>query len=351
MLSEIKNTIEGHLVHFFEHSDEARTLRKISPLLFTEIRNFVLREGKRIRPALFVISYCGYAKKLTRNLYTTAIALELLHDFVLIHDDIIDDSDSRRGYPSMHTIFDDYLTRHKNVRCGGKEFAIVIGDMIYAMAIRALLSLREDMRRKEKAFALIAETAVYTGGGEFLELLYGPRDLECLRKTDICTMYDLKTARYTFCCPLTMGAILAGAPQNETRTLCECGIYLGRAFQIEDDIEDMFGQGGDRASPSPVDAREVKITFLLWHAYRNGSARTQRELKRILNKDCLGQRDLIKMREMMCASGTLEYARTEIYALTRKATKLIASLRMRPEHKHLLHSYSLELLRIGHATS
>ena len=119
MLIKIKNKIEKELSRVVENINKTTSLKKASPLLYRAIKSFILRPGKRIRPTLFIAGYLGFAKKPAPNLYTSAISIELLHDFFLVHDDIIDKSDTRRGKPSMHILFSKHLAKYKNIKFSG----------------------------------------------------------------------------------------------------------------------------------------------------------------------------------------------------------------------------------------
>ncbi len=146
MFLKIKNGIEKELSSYIRSLDKAYSLSKISPLLFRSIREFISRQGKRVRPSLFVIGYLAYAKRPAHGLFKTALSLELLHDFMLVHDDIIDKSPTRRGKPSVHAALNKYLGPGKKLKFNGQDLAIVVGDVIYAMAINAFLSVRENMK-------------------------------------------------------------------------------------------------------------------------------------------------------------------------------------------------------------
>src|SRR3989338_7489102 len=109
MLEEIRNNLELSLSNYVNNLDKTYQLSKISPCLHQSIKNFISRKGKRLRPLLFCLSYLGYSKKPAQGLYESALALELTHNFLLIHDDIIDKSDLRRGEQSMHKMMDNFL--------------------------------------------------------------------------------------------------------------------------------------------------------------------------------------------------------------------------------------------------
>lgn len=345
MHSRIKNKIDKNLNIFIKKIDKLYSLSEISPLLFKCIKDFVLRDGKRIRPILFVIGYLGYAKRIAANLYTSALSIELLHDFMLVHDDIIDKSPTRRGKPSMHELLNKYLKDYKNIKFNGQDLSIVVGDVMYATAINAYLSINENMQRKEKALKKFIEATIHTGSGEFIELLNGAKSIEKVTKQDINKIYDYKTARYTFSTPLSMGAILAGAKETEINKLFKFGIYLGRAFQIQDDILGMFGKEGKIGKSTLSDLQEAKKTLLIWHAYNYSVRKNKIIIKQILSKNNIARRDLLSMQRIIKEAGSLKYSKDEIANLKQKALKLLSSLKMLPKYKNALFEYCNLILK------
>ena len=342
----IRNKIEKELAGVIRQLDKAYSLSKISPLLFKGIKDLMLRRGKRLRPILFVAGYLGFAKDTAPGLYKTAVSFELLHDFLLVHDDIVDKAQMRRGKPALHKMFDNYLKRAEFIKFNGQDLAIVAGDVIYALAIESFLSIKADGQRKVRALRKFIEAAIYTGTGEFIELLSGIKDIEKLSEQDIYRIYDYKTAYYTFASPLSCGAILAGANQSQMHRLYRYGIYSGRAFQLKDDILGMFGGENKTGKPALTDLQEAKKTLLLWYAYNNSNKENKLGIKRILAKHKVNKEDLLKMRKIISASGALDYTEKEISRLSRKAQDTIKSSRMRPKYKSFLRGYCEELLRL-----
>ncbi|MFH0790885.1 MAG: polyprenyl synthetase family protein [Candidatus Omnitrophota bacterium] len=341
---KIKNKIELELAGYIRKADKLYSLSRISPVLFNHIREFISRKGKRVRPILFVISYLGFTKQPAIGLYRSAVSLELLHDFLLVHDDIIDKSALRRGQPSMHAMLNKYLMNYKNIKFDGEDLTIVIDDIMYAMALDAFLSVKEDLLRKELALRKLIQAAFYTGSGEFIELLYGLKNVDQITQEDIYRIYDYKTANYTFATPLCMGAILAGAKKAQIDKLLNYGIYFGRAFQIKDDIIGLFGKEGEIGKSNLTDLQEAKKTILVWYAYHHSGSKNKSAIRRILAKTDIDRTDLLKMRCIIADSGTLDYAKQEINALIKKAQSLNACFQMRAEYKNALFSYSKELM-------
>jgi len=344
MRIEIKNKIEKELIKSTRNISKTLPLKKFSPLLLGAMKDFMLRPGKRIRPTLFVIGYLGFAKKVATNLYASAVSIELLHDFFLVHDDIIDKSDTRRGKPSMHILFRKHLSEHRNIKFNGQDLALIAGDIIYSIAIHTFLAINEKKERKEKALKKFIEAALHTGCGEFNELLLGMKDIGCITKNDILNIYDYKTASYTFVSPLSCGAILAGAHKNQIDKLSRSGIYLGRAFQIKDDILGMFVDEKKTGKSSLTDLKEAKKTILIWYAYHHTNQKNRRIINRILSKSNANKTDLTTIRNIMLESGALGYAEGEISQLIKRAQKLIATSGMRLQYKKLLERYISQLL-------
>jgi len=346
MYLKIKNRVEKEIKDYTRTMDSAYGLKRLSPLLFDNIKEFILREGKRVRPVLFCIGYLGFAKNTPSRLYRSALSLELLHDFMLVHDDIIDKSQTRRGKPSMHAMLNLSLKTKKNLKFSGEDLTIVIGDVLYAMALDAFLAVKESPLRKERALKKLIRAALYTGSGEFIELLLGTKTIEKVSREDIYKIYDYKTANYTFASPLTMGAILGGASKNQIDRLFTYGMYLGRAFQIKDDIIGTFGESSVIGKSNLTDLSEAKKTILIWHAYNKASKKNKNTIKRIFRKNSVGKIELNQIRKILLETESLDYARNEIKRLENKAKGILNSLTIKPDCRKALHEFSQRILKV-----
>lgn len=344
MPSGIKIKIEKEIARFTASLERTYSLRDISPVLINAITEFICRDGKRVRPILFVLGYLGYSRRTAPGLYQSALSIELIHDFMLVHDDIIDKSDTRRGKPSMHAIFNEHLKKYRKIKFTGQDLAIVAGDVMYAMGLQAFLAVQEHKDRKERALRTLIEAALKTGAGEFIELLYGATAIEDIKKADIYKIYDYKTAFYTFAAPLAIGAELGGAPLREKQKLLRYGILLGRAFQIKDDLLGMFGEESEIGKSSLCDLQEAKKTILIWHAYNNSSIADKKSIRQILDKKTAGRNDLLKMRRLISRARSLEFARGQIQLSLTQARDILSSTRIRPKIKSLLQGYAATIL-------
>ncbi len=345
MFLKIKNRIEKELLTYAGAIDKLYSLNKLSPVLFKNIREFICRPGKKIRPILFCIGYLGFSRKAPPGLYRSALSLELLHDFMLVHDDIIDKSDKRRGKPAMHTLLKEALKHSKNIKFDGEDLAIVAGDVMYAMALDAFLAVREEAGRKEEALRKLFLAALYTGSGEFIELLLGAKPIEQVSRKDIYKIYDYKTANYTFASPLTMGATLSGAASGQIKKLYSYGMLLGRAFQIKDDIIGTFGTVKEIGKSNLTDIKEAKRTLLVWYAFNHAGRKDKLTIKRIMENKLVKDAELLKMRRIIADTGALAYAKNQIDYHYSLALDQIRSLSMDPVYKKTLNDFSQKILK------
>jgi len=343
MFLKIKIRIEKELQVYGRQMDKLYSLRQLSPLLFKSIKEFILRPGKRIRPVLFCIGYLSFSKKTPPGLYRSALSLELLHDFMLVHDDIIDKSDTRRGKPSLHALLNRYLLTAKKAKFNGEDLGLVAGDVMYSMALDAFLSVKEDMRRKEETLKKLISAALYTGSGEFIELLLGTKPIEKVTRVDIYKIYDHKTANYTFASPLSMGATLAGAKPAEIEKLFSYGMLLGRAFQIKDDIIGVFGEEKETGKSSLTDIKEAKRTLLIWYAFNHAGIKDRLIIKKIMEGKSAREQELVKIRRIIVNTGALSYAEGQIKFLLAEADEEINSLKIDKSYKEALKEMGSEL--------
>lgn len=339
MLNEIKKSINAELAVFIKDLESEYRLKAICPPLHDHIVNYINRPGKLIRPTLCALGYLAYAKKPAKRLYRSALAMELLHNFLLIHDDIIDKAALRRGKPAMHTMFSQYLGKLPKAKFSGSDLAIVAADIIYALAVDTFMAIRENPVRKENALKKFTEAAYLTGCGEFVEMLAGAGSIGSARKKDIDAIYDLKTAHYTFAAPLAIGALLAGAKPSQIELLTDYGMLVGRAFQINDDLLDIFGTEQQIGKPPLTDVREAKKTLLVWYAYKHLPDGKKKLMQRIYDSGAPTMPDLLTVRSLITESGAASYAKKTIGSLVDSAAGLCVKLAVKPEYKEFLRQF------------
>ena len=202
-----------------------------------------------------------------RDLLAAAVSLELLHAFILIHDDIIDRSETRRGLPTLHRAIEGRLPSFTDRHRAGSNLALVLGDVLFALAQRSLLeSTVAPPATVARLGSLLLGCMVETGFGEAADILYGTRDVAKVGVADIEQMYLLKTTRYTIESPLAMAAVLHGADDDNLETLARVARPAGLAFQVQNDLVE-FARFEKSDAEVPADILEGKKTLLMRTAF------------------------------------------------------------------------------------
>ncbi|MFG2812087.1 polyprenyl synthetase family protein [Streptomyces sp. NPDC048410] len=267
------------------------------------LREFILNGGKRIRPLFCYWGWRGAGGGTgNADVITVASALELFHTAALIHDDIIDDSDLRRGRPTVHLSLGKWHSEqgwHGESRTFGHSSALLAGNACLVWSEEmfhdsALVSSAESAAR---AFARLRSSAVY---GEFLDLVGEARGG---RLPDAMKIVRHKTAGYTIRYPLRIGGALAGADEELLRAYDTFGLLLGEAYQLRDDLIGMFGTPESTGKDPLDDARRGKPTALITVARRQADATRLRLLDRLYGSECLGLDDLAELRDVVRATG------------------------------------------------
>ncbi len=227
------------------------------------LSEFLLTPGKRLRPNLFLGSYHALAEldaPADESIFKVAAALEIFHTFALIHDDVIDRSNSRRGKPTLHCCLQKRLGYSEEQ---ASHLAIIIGDILFGYAIECFLDSALPAGRARDALLHFTLTAQDTGIGEASEIVQTLRSLDDVTEAEIRQTYGLKTARYTIECPLVCGAILGGASPEVIRTLKRFSHSLGMAYQIENDLHEIDTLEDGSAELAYDLQSGVKTLFLL----------------------------------------------------------------------------------------
>ncbi|SDT98187.1 geranylgeranyl diphosphate synthase, type I [Verrucomicrobium sp. GAS474] len=272
--------LDAFLARFFREQAERYDYGAFFEPLYDDLSRYVLRRGKRLRPLLLAASYRhfrhfghpGGAAPLSFEsgideetaLLRAAAAMELFHAFTLIHDDVIDRSDLRRGLPSFHRAVEARLGLGKGREKEAEGIALVAGNLLHALALDTLLASGFPVARREAALRRFLQAAADTGAGEIGDIVLGTRDIASVSLAEIEQVSHLKTTRYTFEAPLALGAILAGADEASLLDLARVAEPLGLAFQIANDLKDYNDL---RPETGGADLLLGKRTLLLRLAY------------------------------------------------------------------------------------
>ena len=284
------------------------------------------RGGKRVRPALLAAASvaCGLSEK-DEAVLGAGVALEILHAYLLVHDDWMDDDDLRRGGPSAHAA----LRARFDSRALGDASAILAGDFGQAFAFEALAKLELPAERALAATREVSRMLGEVVAGQVLDVHGAARTREAVE-----TMHRLKTSSYTTTTPLVLGAVLAGAPAETQRALREAGDPLGVAFQLADDLLGTFGDPKKTGKSARSDLRRGKRTALVAELEDDRAARML--MPRVLGVADAPDEEVDALVRRMIESGAKARVEARIDALLDEARARLASTRLRDEGLGLL---------------
>ncbi len=225
--------------------------------------------GKRFRPALVVAAHDALRGRDPEAAAVVGAAVELLHTAFVIHDDVIDGDDVRRGRLNVNGTFAaraaDAGVGPAEARHFGATAGILAGDLALTAAVRAVATCVTDVDIVDRLLDLFDEALHVTAAGELADVHLSLR-LQDATLAEVLLMEQRKTSAYSFQLPLQAGAILAGASQRTVDELGEAGRLLGIAFQLHDDVQGVFGDPEVTGKSSLSDLREGKHTVLMAHA-------------------------------------------------------------------------------------
>src|SRR5215470_1736545 len=310
-MREFEDRLELALRDFLgERRSEAISLdARLGPLV-DELESAVAAGGKRLRPQLAAWGYRAGGAELDDSMIRVGAALELLHTFALIQDDVMDRSLTRRGRPASHVV----LARSAQVEPErfGPSAAILLGDLALIWADQLLAASGFTPERLARAQPVYNMLRTEVTLGQYLDVLAAHS--RRVTEAEALTVNRYKTASYTVERPIQLGLALAGAPDDLIRAISGYAIPAGIAFQLRDDVLGAFGDPEVTGKPSGEDLRERKPTWL-W-------ARTLH-----LCPEAEEVKDVDSLRELMVESGALAEAEEKIRVLSEEA---IAAARRLP---------------------
>ena len=304
-----------------------------------QLREFTLRGGKRFRALLILAGYHIATGRDPAPALPAAAALEHFQSWMLVHDDIIDHSEERRGGPTVHrALARAHIAAHRlgDPEAYGAGVGITLGDLQEPFTVEALLAARVPEARRSAALSEYVRMTRETAYGQLLDIENGARPVGEVTEKDVLLVHELKSAVYTVAAPLRIGAILGGASPGLLADLEAIGVDLGIAFQLRDDV---LGTGFDAAASgkSANDLAEGKRTLLVVRAWAMTDDVGRRTLESVLGRSSASASDLESARSVIQASGSLEYSEEKIQTLTRRAYRRIdRSRNLRAPAKALL---------------
>jgi geranylgeranyl diphosphate synthase type I len=288
--------------------------------------------GKRLRPAFGYWGWRGVGRPDDDRMVTAAAALELFQACALIHDDVMDRSDTRRGQPAAHRRFG-RLHGASGWRGDSEAFgtaaAILLGDLCLAWTDEMFFGSGLEPDRLHRARPLFDEMRTELMGGQYLDLLEQAAGGASVARARRVIQY--KSARYSVLRPLQLGAALAGGDRALLRAYEAYGLPLGEAFQLRDDVLGVFGDPAETGKPVGDDLREGKPTVLVALARRASSAAPGQLLERHLGDPQLDAAGVAALADVIVATGALDEVERMIRDCAEQAVAALDTAALDPE--------------------
>ena len=295
--------------------------------LYEPIRYVLSLGGKRIRPVLMLMSYNLY-KDDADTILPTACGLETYHNYTLLHDDLMDNADMRRGHATVHKKWD-------------ANTAILSGDSMLVLSYQRIAQCAPQYL--PQILDLFTTTALEIGEGQQYDMEFETRDDVC--EAEYIEMIRLKTS-VLLACAMKMGAIQAGASVADQDALYRYGESLGLAFQLQDDYLDVYGDPSVFGKNIGGDITSNKKTFMLINALLRAEGQDKAELEAwIARKDFDRQEKVDAVTHLYTKLGIDRLARERIEYYTREALSCLDAVDTPDERKAELREYTMMMMR------
>jgi geranylgeranyl diphosphate synthase, type I len=331
--ADLRARVEKALAGFLAR--QRSLLAEVDPALrpvADAIDAFVLGGGKRLRPAFAYWGHRGAGGQDRDEVVAALAALEFVQASALIHDDVMDASDTRRGEPAMHKHFASMHADHEwsgEPDTFGTAAAILLGDLCLVWSDELLHSsglTADELARTRPVFDLMRTEVT---AGQYLDVLTQATGDTSVQRASTIARY--KSAKYTVERPLLMGAAIAGADEELCAAYSGYGLPLGEAFQLRDDILGVFGDPARTGKPAGDDLREGKRTFLVAAALETADPADAELLRRDLGRADLDDDGVAELRRIITTSGALDRTEHRIETLATTALEALAGARLDPE--------------------
>jgi len=324
----LRQEIDKSLAAFFERESLylGRVGSELEPV-GKALGHFLLDSGKRLRPLFAAIGHIGAGGEITPESISALSALELVHVCALIHDDVMDGSDTRRGAPAIHKQFE---TLHHDEKLTGSpsQFgiasAILLGDLALIWAAKMLHESGMNPKHILQALPVYDEMRVELMAGQYLDIYEQALASESIERSLKVARY--KSGKYSIERPLHFGAALAPAAlPGVYATYSRYGLPLGEAFQLRDDVIGVFGDPKETGKPAGDDLREGKRTVLIAATLNASTAAQRAAFDQYFGKPDLDEAGVATLREIIIETGALARVESLIEEMTFNAHEALKS--------------------------
>ena len=319
------NIVDTYKEDFISYLNE-KVVVKEPQNLYAPIHYILQIGGKRLRPILTIMT-CDLFEGNSKEAYNAALAIELFHNFTLIHDDIMDSAPIRRGKETVHKKWD--------VNTG-----ILSGDAMMILASQCFNTYEQTLFKK--LITLFNKTALEVCEGQQLDIDFETRNNVTI--AEYIKMITYKTS-VLVAAAMEMGAIIANVTTNEAEKIYNFGLNLGIAFQLQDDFLDTFGDATTFGKQIGGDILENKKTFLYLKALEVCNKNDTEKLIGFYNTEINSEIKIQEVTDLFNSNNIAEITKNEIESYTKKAFVILESLAISESKKQVLRDFGLSLMK------
>lgn len=321
------------LVTYLQQKRSTHTLRFYTDVV-TRMQSFVT-QGKMLRGVMVIMAAEMYGMD-TAGTLDVAAAMELNQSSLLIHDDIMDQDLTRRGAPTIYAQYMDEAGETVSNRLHyGQSLGMCAGDIGFFMAFELLGRAAIGHDSRQKVIGEIATELQLCGGAQMADVRLGMAAEEPSRE-EILEVYRYKTGRYTFGLPLKIGAVLAGAADEDIDTLDELGEKLGVIFQLKDDEIKLFGTKDTMGADAGSDIRENKKTLIRHILFAQAPPQEKEMLANVFGNPSLTVDDIDMVKSLLQKHGIMESILSDINQQAEHLKTLVSRLKGKGPYRELL---------------
>lgn len=340
-LTEVKQLIDTRLSEYSRvRIAGAQHVHPRYGQLWETVRILVTAGGKRFRPYMLIAAYSAYSdlEASIEPIVPAAIAQELIHQAMLVHDDIIDRDSTRYGIKNIAGQYDELYAKDISDESERGHMslssALLAGDVLLSDAYHFLSRTDVSPDRLAQATAILSNGVFEVVGGELLDT-----ENAFLKETIISaeTIARFKTASYSFISPITMGALLAGAPEQDIALLKEFSECVGIGYQLRDDLLGVFGDEDETGKSVTSDITEGKRTYLIEQFDTLASDEQKKTFYELFHKADASQNDITRAKELLTEAGAKQRVEDAIEILSKQANDSIDAFSISDEAKRVFH--------------
>lgn len=297
--------------------------------VYSALKEFSFRKGKRLASCSTLLTYKGYTGVIDEKILSVCSGIELYRQSILIHDDLVDMEEMRRGGKTIHKAFAEEFDERL-----GEGVAIFLGDITYSLAVQTIMDSGFQRDRVNNAIQLLLEGYRKVNESQILDLLFEYKDVDVGEWRIMAS----ERAASLFKVTMLIGGIFGEAPSEDLELLKEAAVRIGYAFDIQDDIIDTFASEEQYGRPPCRDIALGKKPLHIVYTLKTENSEVRNLFRRLRNMNRLSPEEVDEVRRVIRVTGGLDNAKNDLKNYAEEAKDLISKTSMNKETKEFFNN-------------